>query len=326
MNNAYVNPLDVQINDALEILNDKYPAFSGVHEVIYESLREVIDKNPDCVIKIISDTFRNELLTPFLTEAKIKHVKTYLDKLSFISLNWELAELYKLLSYLLSSFKVPIHNLESKKAIFKQFKALGIEKNDIENMRLIRNSMNHKFGFSKEKLISDGFEISLPEIDEIYVKLSDVQAWSIGLFTLLMFFIPKFGMLLLYTVMIKTTTLTRKEIKEYIQSVNEFIPELFEKSMLYKIKKFNKMIYRKLRIYYNKLLNYQKFFFSEYIVHFSKFINRNPLEVALIAGQLSDALIDVEHKRYFLGFASRIQERSTIYEVFTNDDWKFIID
>ena len=79
---------------------------------------------------------------------KIPHIT-----LECLAIGYEAAPVLCLPAYLLSKRRQPIKSLTQPLTILKYYHSFGLKKQDIDNMRKIRNSLDHKFTINGKQCV-----------------------------------------------------------------------------------------------------------------------------------------------------------------------------
>jgi len=111
----------------------------------------LVNESPQLIIDICKDAFKaNNVIVPVLCIERIKmeeRTLTPIDKLKTIATFYETPTIFSLLVFLKTNRKIQIEKIYKweSKSILPHLKDLGISKEDIEHIRLIRNAVSHKY-------------------------------------------------------------------------------------------------------------------------------------------------------------------------------------
>jgi len=189
---------------AIKKLEKPFPDYNGITTKAINSLDYLMEENPKIIYQIILDFFNDKALITKLIDivrkAKNSNRQEILYKLDFISDFYESIEVFKFPTTLICYDSVNINCFSSKDSILKHLKNFGLTNIDINNIRLIRNSINHKFLVNDEFLITEKQKkIPTSEINRLYELIENISSW-LTTFTFRSFYlIPKFGFISIMT-------------------------------------------------------------------------------------------------------------------------------
>ncbi len=161
----YLQREDLHESNYLRFIKAMSKRFSNWEDkslLIFQELDFLCQEEPEFITHSIkSFCFNTKLMTTILrmggkyqdtSSKQIPHIT-----LECIAIGYEAAPILCLPAYLLSKRKQPIENLAQPLSILKHFHSFGLKKQDIDNMRKIRNSLDHEFTINGKNLVSYGW-------------------------------------------------------------------------------------------------------------------------------------------------------------------------
>lgn len=224
---------------AVKDLNEDFPAFIEVHHFLLDETVALVHENPQQLIDLVRSSLfdsRNIMTLAAHREELYKPEKNAQEKMRFIAVCYELASLFRLGAFLLTSRRAPIDSLQNPMKIFKTYKRLGIDFPP-DKMRLIRNAISHRFTVLEDKILDqdDNEVVSITELNSIYEKLFLVFTWYPQVLMNFGWWIPKFGLLIGNTIYYEITE-NKPKYQSYYSGLKLIMPESAPKEEVKEIK------------------------------------------------------------------------------------------
>lgn len=198
--------LEPRIDDHLVFLRKNFAEFEDSSELILNQLQDLVTRDPNFIREIVSSFFVENMGTFVglydLARDSKKNSEGPFDKMKILAKLYEVTHLYKLAAYLFSKQNDPYggFSVENKDKVYKYLKGLGISKQDSNNLRLIRNSVNHLPKLQEgEVLFESGEKMTIQEVDDLYLKMNTLFSWWATILGTSLYFMPKFGIIVLFT-------------------------------------------------------------------------------------------------------------------------------
>lgn len=274
-----------RVDDQITYLKKNFEEFEAESREVILQIEKLVDENPSLVTDITRRMFVNNMgffvsIYSLAKIAKNEEVNPY-DKMVIISKFYELSHLYNFAAYLFSGRKENYESFskENPGKTLKYLKRLNLSRQDADNMRLIRNSINHNLKIESSTLIfENGETISISQVEDIYLKCNALFSWWSTLITTSLFYLPKFGIIVLET---STDILKNNpDPNKFVNTLGTFFPEYKREQEERKEKKKLRIerrkdiryllnqLYRKIKFYlltkYYSLLSKNKYIFNKY--------------------------------------------------------------
>jgi hypothetical protein len=226
------NLLKSRVQNVIKKLNKRYPSFSNATSIATEYLNNVVEEDPQKMVDVVTDVLADKpLITKFYdigNKAGNPRRTDLVYKLEFISDFYEMVEFLRFPAYLLSKRSIPYEKILGKDQIFKQLKTLGLTSKDIYNVRVIRNSIKHKYEVNESTFITENKEnIPIQYIEDLYKTLDDILNWYTNFLFRAGYLIPKFGIVCVLTFYFDVTE-NDKTWDNYLGGLNIFFKEYFD--------------------------------------------------------------------------------------------------
>src|SRR5438094_3285721 len=214
--------------EAINFLDEEFKKYTQPSQTAFDELASLVETDPQLIIDCFREALSMETFTTFATLVRPGEKKLR-SEIDFIAVFWEVSCLFAFPAYLLSRRRIPLQSLGETKAVLKHFGGFGIASKDIENMRRIRNAKSHKFTIRNGRLVgkTDNSPIAIDrtEIAMLSDKLGDLFQWYFRFVLGQTFCIPKFGLLLIYTICEKASR-DIDDLNAYIEELQtEFLPQ-----------------------------------------------------------------------------------------------------
>ncbi|MBN2349397.1 MAG: hypothetical protein JXJ22_11190 [Bacteroidales bacterium] len=188
----------------VEKLKKPFFTFNSLTEKVCFNLESIIKNEPSLVYNLLLDFMQDRSLLTKLVDmtrkSKSSNNEDILYRLDFIADTYESIELLKLPASIISYDSNRSLRLSTKDSILKHLKAFGLSKKYVNNIRLIRNSLKHKFYVDDENLVFvNGEIISLLALNKLYELLEDILSWYTTFIFRSIYLIPKFGLIIILT-------------------------------------------------------------------------------------------------------------------------------
>lgn len=226
-----VNIIDEQEQEVLNSLNKEYPKLAKINKKMFHQAVYLVEDKPDDLITLVKTSLADAMnLSTLLSKHQVlsKTDKSISDKMAVIAVVYELAAFFKLGSYLLAEGKAPIQSFGNPLKILKSFKKVGMTIN-VEILRKIRNANSHKFAIINNEIIDENNEriISIQEFNELYVNVSSCIDWYVNFLFKIMFYVPKFGIVVTNTIYHEIIE-NRKKYSDYYKGLKLVAPSFFK--------------------------------------------------------------------------------------------------
>lgn len=208
---------------------------------IFDELAGLTNSNPQEIVNLTRNQIKNNqsitfLITFIFNRNSKKEIGEDSDGLIFkiaaISAFWETRYLFKFPAYLLSKKRFDIYNSKERKSILQYFKFSGLSKNDIENIRRIRNAHFHPFTFRNGVLINDRNEevVDFEKISLIYEKIGKLCNWWLSTLIFLFYYNPHFAIIVFFSAVDEIWN-NKQLYKEYITPFYSLFPSNNEEKL-----------------------------------------------------------------------------------------------
>ena len=330
-------------NDILKPRSSSYKrsmskAFSEYKEISsysFHELKNLCDENPQLLINVVRDTFTTEIFTTIITNTN-RNINTITDKMSIIAIMWEVSSINRLPAFIVSRRKAPITSLVAPIAVYKQLKVFGLSSKDIEKIRLIRNAKNHKYnitkGYLKYNNKGEEIKISTDDISMIYEKMDTIFSWCNTFLFYCIAYLPIFGILFCYTLIMKLLTSGRNDVKNYVDGLEDFIPdELWnpkkEISLLMKVKKAIRKTIKRMKRKKNKIFHINDFkaFFKNHGVYVLKRLAYHMETISTEITDISCKLSNKNDRMNFFKMSKWFEKYRHAISKISDQDWEKII-
>ena len=199
------NLLTARKAEYLEYMNKHFTRQKLISETIFDQFELFALSEPEKILDLgRKSIFGFQTLNHLLMIHTSNPEKSIAEKIKYINAYWECYRMVSSSVPFLTGHKVKDTHLSSPQSAFKHLiKHFGFKKSDIEVIRLLRNSGSHLLTLGNESLIlketidGERKEIKIESINEIYEKLGQIYSWWATTFISLIYFQPKYGLLLL---------------------------------------------------------------------------------------------------------------------------------
>lgn len=324
--------LALRSNEQIAFLQKHFNQLESASKQVISELNCLIIDDPQLIIDLTRNVYsKDDRLTTLLSLSRIarKESLTPIDKVDLISKFYEISSIFKLGAFLISKRRSPIENFEdnNKLQILKFLAPVGLDKQDREHIRLIRNSSSHLLKISNDEIhFPKGDKLSIAQVAELLEKTNKVFSWWATLIVSSIWFNPKFGILVVYA--LYTYIIDNKEkLDEYHVGLKLFFPDLIKEKEKPKPKSFLFRLIRKYRI--KAELKIQRLMGIEYSIYERHFEEINPhlirhsLKISAFVDQSIRKLNNKEDVEQMSKFRDWLNQGKPTFEMLMNEYKKF---